>query len=78
MFCSLLYAFHFVGDKIASDSFKDETTPLLKSNYRLKFTQDVAMNNVKEMEIHNASSHINYLRNNMYSIHCFTYLHFQK
>ena len=48
MFCSLLYAFHFVGDKIASDSFKDETTPLLKSNDRLRFSQDVAMNNVKE------------------------------
>ena len=40
--------FLFDGDKIAAGSFKDEITPLLKANDRLKFAQYVAMNHVRE------------------------------
>ena len=48
MLFSLSYAFYFVGNKTAADRFKDEITPLIKSNRRLKFAQDVAMNHVRE------------------------------
>ena len=38
--------FYFVGGKISDGIFKDENTPSLKSNDRLKFSQDVALNRV--------------------------------
>ena len=41
-----LSSFYFIGDKIAADCFKDEITPSLKSNDRLKFSQDVLLNHV--------------------------------
>ena len=44
MLCSFSYAFFFIGDKITADRFKDEITPSLRANYRLKFAQDVALN----------------------------------
>ena len=50
MLCSFSYIFHFIGDKIAVDNFKDEITPSLKADYRLKFYQDVATNSVREKE----------------------------
>ena len=48
VFCSLSYAFLFVGDKISADFFKDESTSSFKSNERLKFVQYVAMNHIIE------------------------------
>ena len=48
----------FVDDKIAAEYFKDEIKPYLESNNRLKFTQDVTMNNAREKEKNNANSHI--------------------
>ena len=45
---SFLSELFFIGDKIAVDCLKDEITPSLKSNERLKFAQDVALNNVRE------------------------------
>ena len=48
MFCSLSSEFYFIGDKIAADCFKDETTPSLQSKDRLKFNQDVALNHIRE------------------------------
>ena len=47
-FCSFSSAFYFIGDKIDADCFKDEITPLIKANYRLKFAQNVALNNWRE------------------------------
>ena len=41
-------AFYFFGDKIYADSFINEITPSLKANDGLKFSQDVAFNNVRE------------------------------
>ena len=35
-------------DKISADQFEDEITPSLKTNDGLKFSQDVALNRVKE------------------------------
>ena len=40
--------YYVIVDKIAADSFKDEITPWLKANDRLKFSQDVALNNARE------------------------------
>ena len=60
MLCSLSYSFYFVGDKIDDDCFKDEITPSLKSNDRLKFFQDVAMNHLRYKGNHDANSRINY------------------
>ena len=37
MFCSLSYEFFFIEDKITANCFKDEVTPSLKANGRLKF-----------------------------------------
>ena len=45
---SLSYYFNFFGGKISAGCFKDEITPSLKSNNRLKFYQDVAMNRARE------------------------------
>ena len=45
---SLSSEFYFIGNKIAADCFKDEITPSLKANDRLKFAQDMALNNVIE------------------------------
>ena len=42
VFCSLLDSSYFIGDNISADFKKDEITPLLKANDRLKFDQDVA------------------------------------
>ena len=46
MFCSFSWAFFFVGDKVSIDHFKDEIITSLKSNNRLKFSQDVAINHL--------------------------------
>ena len=48
MLCSLSSEFYFVGDKIATDSFKDEIAPYIKKNKRLKIPQYVAINHVRE------------------------------
>ena len=48
MLYSLSSIFFFIGDKISADSLKDEITPSLKANDRLKFDQDVAFNCVIE------------------------------
>ena len=48
MLCLLPYIFYFIGDKISADILKDKITPLLKANDRLKLTQDVALNRVRE------------------------------
>ena len=40
--------FYLIGDKIASNNFKDTVTPLLKSNYWSKNSQDVATNHVRD------------------------------
>ena len=44
----LVSSFYFIGDKIDADCYKDEITPSLKTNGRLKFSQDVAMNRIRE------------------------------
>ena len=36
----------FIGDIIDADNFKNQITPSLKANYRLKFAQDMALNHV--------------------------------
>ena len=48
VFCSLSSAFYFIGDKIAADNFIREITPSLKAEDRLKFSQDVALNHVRD------------------------------
>ena len=40
VFSSLSYAFYFISDKIAAANSKDEITPSLKENDRLKLVQD--------------------------------------
>ena len=40
--------FYLVVDKVDADYFKDEITPFLKTNDRIKFDQYVAMNHVIE------------------------------
>ena len=46
--CSVHFHFIFIyGDKIPADHFKDEITPSIKSNFRIKFSQDVEMNHVR-------------------------------
>ena len=45
---SLSSSFFFIGDKIDTDCFKYEIKPSLKSNYRIKFCRDVAMNRVRD------------------------------
>ena len=47
-FCSLLYALLLICDKISADHFKDEMTPLIKSNDGLKFSQYMEFNHVIE------------------------------
>ena len=42
--CSFSSSFFFIGDEIDADDFKDEITPLIKANDRLKFAQDLALN----------------------------------
>ena len=50
VFCSLSYAFYFIGDKIAADRcYKDEIISSLKLNDRIIFSQDVTLINVREM-----------------------------
>ena len=38
----------FVGGTFSAYQFKDAITTLLKANYRLKFSQDVAIINVRD------------------------------
>ena len=45
--CSWSSSLYFVGDKISTGIFLNEIRPLLKENYRLKFTQDVAIHHVR-------------------------------
>ena len=45
---SLSSEFYFIDDKISADCFKDEIKPSLKANCRLKFHQDLALNNLIE------------------------------
>ena len=45
---SLLSAFFFIGDKITCGHFKDAIIPSLEPNDRLNFSQEVAMNHVRE------------------------------
>ena len=45
VFCSLSSVFFFIGDKVAADILKDEIIPLINAKDRLKFSQDVALNN---------------------------------
>ena len=39
MLCSLPSTFYYIGDKIATDSFKDEITPWLKGNDSFNFSR---------------------------------------
>ena len=48
VFYLLSSEFYFIGDTIYSDSSKKEIAPLLKVNATLKFSQDAALNNVRE------------------------------
>ena len=48
MFCTLFDELYFIDDEIAADRFKDEITPSLKENDRIKFAQDMALNHVRE------------------------------
>ena len=48
VFCSFSYSFYFIGDKRFAGYFKDEIRPSLKANDRLKFSQDVALDHVRE------------------------------
>ena len=50
LFCLFSSLFYFVGNKIAAYCFKYEITSSLKANYRIKCSQDVAMNDVREKE----------------------------
>ena len=47
VFSSLFFAFYFIGDKIAADSFEDKITPLLKENDKIKLPQYVTMNHLR-------------------------------
>ena len=47
-FFSFLYSFFFIGNKFSADRFKDGITPSLKANDRLTFSQDVALNYVRD------------------------------
>ena len=46
--CSFSTALFFIGDKTAADSFKDGNTTSLKANGRIKFSQDVVLNHLRE------------------------------
>ena len=48
MFYSLSSKLLFIGDTIASDCFKEEITPSLKANDRLKLPQYVALDRVRK------------------------------
>ena len=48
MFCLLTSAFYFIDDKIAADLKNMKLHPSLKGNYRLQFSQNVALNRVRE------------------------------
>ena len=48
MFCFVSSSFDFIGDKISAVHFRDEITTLLKANYRLKISQDMALNHVRD------------------------------
>ena len=48
VFYSLSYEFYYIGNKIADDHFKDDITPSLKANYRLKFAQNISFNHVRD------------------------------
>ena len=58
--CSFSSVFYFIGDKIAAYCLKNEITPSLKANDRLKFAQYVTLHHVIEKENHNAKYHIKY------------------
>ena len=77
MFYSFSCVFLFIGDKVAVYCFKDEIIPSLKANDRLKFDQDLTINNMREKLNHDSKYHTNYLRNNMYIIHYLKYLRFR-
>ena len=48
LFCSLSSTFYFIDDKITADGFKNEIKLLIKANTRLKCSQYVALNCVRE------------------------------
>ena len=48
MFCAFSSLFYFIGDRISTEIFEDEITPSLKENDRLKFSQDVELNNMRK------------------------------
>ena len=48
MFCSLSCEVLFVDDKISTDNFKAEIIPSLKAKDRLKISQEVTMNYVRD------------------------------
>ena len=48
VFYSFSSEFYFIGDKIDVDNYNDQITPSLKKNYRLKFTQGVALTCVRK------------------------------
>ena len=50
VFHSLSYVLFFTGDKISAGCFKYEITPSLKSNGRLKLSQDVALHHLIDKE----------------------------
>ena len=66
----------FVGEKVVADCFKYDIITLLKSKYRIKFVQDVALNHVIEKGNPRFKIVYTILRNKVYIIHCFMYLNF--
>ena len=73
VFCSFSSVFYFLGDKTAADSLKYEISSSLKENGRLKISQYVALNHVREKRNHDANSHIKYRKKNMDMIHCLAF-----
>ena len=43
----MLSELYFIGDKFSADRFKDEITPSIKENDRVKISHDVALNHVR-------------------------------
>ena len=46
MFFSLSSTFYFIGNKIATEMFKEEIESLIKAKGRLRIYQNMAMNHV--------------------------------
>ena len=50
MLCSLSSVFYLIANKLSARCLKDDITPSLRANNRLKFALDVALNHVGKKE----------------------------